>query len=48
MALNGIDYMGKRAAAIKQEVAKLPQEGKGYPAKLNSYVPRLLEHIAEN
>ncbi len=45
MALNALDYMGKRAAAFKKEIAALPTETKGYPAKLGSYVPRLIENM---
>ncbi len=46
MALNGIDYMGPRAAGFKDQVAKLPKTTKGYPQKLSGYVPNILEHIA--
>ena len=45
MALNALDYMGKRAAAFKKQIAALPRETKGYPAKLDSYVPRLIENM---
>ena len=45
MALNALDYMHPRAAGYKKQIAALPTETKGYPAKLDSYVPRLIERV---
>jgi arylsulfatase A-like enzyme len=46
LALNAIDAMGDRAKPVAAEVATLPVVRPGLPGKLNGYVPRLIEAIA--
>lgn len=45
MALNAIDALGARAKPVVSEVAALPVNRPGLPAKLNGYVPQLIKAI---
>jgi len=45
MALNAIDYLDERAAAVRDQLDALPGERADIPPVLRNYVPRLLEKI---
>ena len=47
-ALNAIDAIGAKAKPWKSRIAAVPRTDPSLPAKLNGYVPRLLEHITGN
>ncbi|MFV0444480.1 MAG: sulfatase [Planctomycetaceae bacterium] len=44
-ALNAIDYLGDKAASIKDEVAKLPRTDPNASGRTANYCDRLIEHI---
>jgi uncharacterized sulfatase len=44
-ALAAVDALGARAASLHGDLRKLPRKEKGAPARIQEYVPRLLEHI---
>ncbi len=45
MALNAIDALGERARRLREAVAKLPREDPAAPARMRTYIPRLIESI---
>ena len=47
LALSAIDALGKKAAPLRDEIAAQPKRETGVPGRMQTYVPRLLEHIAE-
>lgn len=44
-ALNAIDGLGEKARPVREAVAGLPREDPAAPARLRSYIPRLLESV---
>src|SRR5262249_28261318 len=44
-ALRALDDLGEKAASVKEEVGKLPSEGKVPDARYRPYVPALLKHL---
>jgi len=48
LALNVIDDLGQRALPWKEKIASLPAKQEDLDARLQGYVPRLLEHIMAN
>lgn len=44
-ALNAIDALGARAKPVVAEVSELPTQRPGLPAKLQEYVPRLIQSV---
>jgi uncharacterized sulfatase len=44
-ALNAIDALGEKARPLRDRVAKLPREDPAAPARMRSYIPRLIESI---
>lgn len=44
-ALNVIDNLGPKAAALKPQLAALPRKAKDGPARLGEYPSRLLQHL---
>ena len=44
-ALDTIDRLGPRAAAIRDAVAKLPRPGASAPARMKGYIPRLINSV---
>jgi uncharacterized sulfatase len=47
LALSAIDALGKKAASLRDEIAAQPKREAGVPGRMQTYVPRLLEHITE-
>lgn len=44
-ALSAVDVLGTQAASLHASLRHLPQKEPGAPARVQEYVPRLLEHI---
>ena len=47
-ALNALDALGRKAISVKEVIAALPTTGRSVNARMDTYAPRLVEHILEN